>query len=137
MKLAVSKRIKEDPKSHFAKPLLAFYNEIFEYEQQRAVLLYKVCASRFMGIAPEQVQVIFDYGNGFAVAPDDDLPDFRRLFSQLSGEAAMWRDYLILQQNDAVFGKWHYAQFDKCANCRFYGICPAQTGTAEPTESSI
>lgn len=34
LKLAVSKRIKEDPKSHFSKPLLAFYNEIFEYEQQ-------------------------------------------------------------------------------------------------------
>lgn len=34
LKTAVSKRIKTDPKSHFAKPLLAFYNEIFEYEQQ-------------------------------------------------------------------------------------------------------
>ena len=34
LKVAVAKRIKNDPKSHFAKPLLAFYNEIFEYEQQ-------------------------------------------------------------------------------------------------------
>ena len=34
LKTVVSNRIKSDPKSHFAKPLLAFYNEIFEYEQQ-------------------------------------------------------------------------------------------------------
>ncbi len=34
LKTVVSERIKSDPKSHFAKPLLAFYNEIFEYEQQ-------------------------------------------------------------------------------------------------------
>jgi hypothetical protein len=34
LKTVVSNRIKADPKSHFAKPLLAFYNEIFEYEQQ-------------------------------------------------------------------------------------------------------
>ena len=34
LKKVVSERIKSDPKSHFAKPLLAFYNEIFEYEQQ-------------------------------------------------------------------------------------------------------
>lgn len=34
LKTVVSDRIKADPKSHFAKPLLAFYNEIFEYEQQ-------------------------------------------------------------------------------------------------------
>ena len=34
LKTAVAKRIKNDPKSHFAKPLLAFYNEISNYEQQ-------------------------------------------------------------------------------------------------------
>ncbi len=34
LKTVVAERIKSDPKSHFAKPLLAFYNEIFEYEQQ-------------------------------------------------------------------------------------------------------
>ncbi len=34
LKTVVSNRIKSDPESHFAKPLLAFYNEIFEYEQQ-------------------------------------------------------------------------------------------------------
>lgn len=34
LKTVVSEKIKSDPKSHFAKPLLAFYNEIFEYEQQ-------------------------------------------------------------------------------------------------------
>lgn len=34
LKAAVAKRIKNDPKSHFAKPLLAFYNEISNYEQQ-------------------------------------------------------------------------------------------------------
>lgn len=109
----------------------------FEYEQQRAVLLYKVYASRFMSIAPAQVQVIFDFGNDFGSVTDDAAADFRQLFGQLSGEAAMWRDYLIMQQSDAAFGKWHYAQFDKCANCRFCGICPAQTGTAEPAVSSI
>ena len=34
LKTVVAERIKSDPNSHFAKPLLAFYNEIFEYEQQ-------------------------------------------------------------------------------------------------------
>lgn len=34
LKTVVSNRIKSDPESHFAKPLLAFYSEIFEYEQQ-------------------------------------------------------------------------------------------------------
>lgn len=34
LKIAVAARIKSDPESYFAKPLLAFYNEIFEYEQQ-------------------------------------------------------------------------------------------------------
>ncbi len=33
LKNAVSKRIKNDTHSHFAKPLMAFYNEFFEYEQ--------------------------------------------------------------------------------------------------------
>ncbi len=36
LKNVVSTQIKTDPKSHFAKPLLAFYNEIFNYEQQLA-----------------------------------------------------------------------------------------------------
>ena len=34
LKTVVAERIKSDPNSHFAKPLLAFYNEIFEYEHQ-------------------------------------------------------------------------------------------------------
>ncbi len=44
LKTAVAKRIKNDPKSHFAKPLLAFYNEISEYEQQ---LLFNVNLNLF------------------------------------------------------------------------------------------
>ena len=109
----------------------------FEYEQQRAVLLYKVYASRFMSIAPEHLQVIFACGDDFYSLAEEDLPDFRQLFGQLSGEAAMWRDYLIMQTNDAACGQWHYAQLDKCSGCRFCGICPAQAGTAEPAGSSI
>ncbi len=34
LKSAVANRVKADPKSHFAKPLMAFYNEIPNYEQQ-------------------------------------------------------------------------------------------------------
>lgn len=34
LKSAVANRVKADPKSHFSKPLLAFYNEILNYEQQ-------------------------------------------------------------------------------------------------------
>ncbi len=33
LKNEVAKKIKNDPKSHFAKPLMMFYNEIFDYEQ--------------------------------------------------------------------------------------------------------
>ncbi len=33
LKNAIFKRIKDDTHSHFAKPLMAFYNEFFEYEQ--------------------------------------------------------------------------------------------------------
>ncbi|MBE6780387.1 MAG: DNA polymerase III subunit delta' [Ruminococcaceae bacterium] len=44
LKNAVAKRIKADPKSHFAKPLMAFYNEISSYEQQ---LLFNINLNLF------------------------------------------------------------------------------------------
>ena len=34
LKKVIAHRIKTDPKSHFAKPLLVFYDKIFEFEQQ-------------------------------------------------------------------------------------------------------
>jgi hypothetical protein len=108
-------------------------------EQARQSVLYKVYAWRFMHIAPEVVNVnffdpvrrCFDTSAGY---PEE---DFGNIFRSLAGEAAMWRDYLVMQHEAAVCGKWHYARKDNCSSCRFKNLCPALNGTPLPEELSI
>ena len=111
----------------------------FEQEKMRQALLYKVYIRRFMQISPSAVQVNFfdPVRRSFLPAGDTPEEDFSITFQALTGEAAMWRDYLLLQHDAAECGKWHYARLDNCDKCRFRKLCPALTGTPLPDELSI
>ncbi len=105
----------------------------FEQEQLRTADLYRVYGWRFLGIEPAAVAVEFyDPQLGTARAGTESGADFAVMFRQLSGEAAMWRDYLVRQYDAAASGLWRYARFDHCGACRFMEICPARDGTPEP-----
>ena len=106
----------------------------FPQEQMRQALLYKVYVCRFMQIAPSAVRVNFFDPVNKLFPPENDLPeeDFAITFRALAGEAAMWRDYLVLQHDAAKYGKWHYARLDNCNNCRFRKLCPALEGKPLP-----
>ena len=107
-------------------------------EQARAGLLYKVYCLRFMHIPPEAVKIIFyTPASGEAAELQESSEEFAAVYHKLSSEAAMWRDYLLLQQRDSSAGNWHYARFDNCARCRFKALCPARTGTPETEQNSI
>ena len=108
-------------------------------EQSRQMMLYKVYVKRFMQIAPEAVHVnFFDpvqmVFTGKLPYPEE---DFSNIFRCLAGEAAMWRDYLIMQHNAAASGEWLYARKDNCGSCRFRYLCPALNGTTLPEDFSI
>ena len=102
-------------------------------------MLYKVYVRRFMQISPAVVKVNFFDPSTQNFVCGDELPqqeDFAVIFRSLIGEAAMWRDYLVTQNQSASFGKWHYARWDNCHSCRFKELCPALKGTALPEEVS-
>ena len=105
-------------------------------EQMRQVLLYKVYARRFMQISPDAVVVNFFDPVRRVFLPAAEFPeeDFAVTFQALTGEAAMWRDYLLFQHEAAGCGKWHYARLDNCDKCRFKKLCPAITGTPLPED---
>ena len=108
-------------------------------EQARQIMLYKVYVRRFMQIAPDAVKV--NFFDPVQMIFELDMPepeeDFGNIFRSLAGEAAMWRDYLLQQHQDAGCGKWHYARKDNCNSCRFKNLCPALNGTPLPETLSI
>ena len=108
-------------------------------EIARQVVLYKVYVRRFMQIAPAAVKVNFFDPVKLEYLSGEDLneEDFSVIFRSLAGEAAMWRDYLVMQNESARFGKWHYGRWDNCCSCRFKDLCPALKGTPLPEEVSI
>ncbi len=107
-------------------------------ERLRTAELYRVYAVRFMHIPESAVRVHFicpcreEY---MQINESDE--DFTQLFRQLSGEAVMWRDYLLRQYASASAGEWLYARKDNCKRCRFALHCPALNGTPEPEYGSI
>ena len=111
----------------------------FPQDRSRAAMLYRVYVLRFMGIAPEQVTVNFfdPLSCSWLEDRNGDAEDFTTVFRQLSGEAAMWRDYLLLQHRDAPQGIWHYPRKDNCSKCKFKSLCPALSGTPLPECYSI
>lgn len=110
----------------------------YSQERMRQAELFRVYCWRFMQIAPEKVEVInLDPCRGEWEIVERSDEDFSQVFMQLAGEAAMWRDYLLNQYDAGRSGVWNYAQKDKCSRCRFHGICPAETGTAELENDSI
>ena len=111
----------------------------YPQEQSRQVVLYKVYVSRFMQIAPDLVNVNFFDPVQMVFTEDPPYPeeDFSGIFRSLSGEAAMWRDYLLQQHDAAKDGKWLYARKDNCGSCRFKDLCPALSGTPLQDDLSI
>lgn len=107
---------------------------MFQQDRRRAAMLYRVYVRRFMNIAPEMVAVnFFDPLSGeWQTDEGGDGEDFGTVFLKLAGEAAMWRDYLLLQYRDAAQGIWHYARKDNCSKCKFKSVCPAISGTPQP-----
>ena len=108
-------------------------------EQSRQTVLYKVYVRRFMQIAPAAVKVNFFDPVQMVFADNNLYPeeDFGNIFRSLAGEAAMWRDYLLMQHNAAANGEWLYARKDNCGSCRFKELCPVLTGTPLPDDFSI
>ena len=111
----------------------------YAQEQQRAADLYRVCMVRFLGLSPAQVNVNFlDPQSGDQTVFDTQCGKFEDLFAALSGEAEMWRSYLLRQADVAERNEWLYARKDNCAVCRFRYLCPASgMGTAAVHDGSI
>ena len=110
----------------------------FEQERSRAAELFKAYIYCFMHIAPEAVQVNFlDLRSGELVCNIACDEDFGTMYRQLAGEAAMWRDYLVMQNKNGKLGKWLHCRLENCGYCRFSGLCPAVSGTPEPENRSI
>ena len=92
-----------------------------------------------MQIDPAAVTVNFFDPSTQLFSQSGDCPeeDFSDIFRCYVGEAAMWRDYLLLQHEAAGCGQWNYARLDNCNNCRFKSLCPALSGTPPSEEFSI
>jgi len=97
-------------------------------EENRLAALYLFWSRKCCSVAPERVKIEFyDVGNGLLRGGGVGRRDLTRLYRDLAGEAAMWRDYLIAAASDkgaAVLNR--YARREQCRFCRFAGLCPAE-----------
>ncbi|MBO5721683.1 MAG: hypothetical protein J6S19_01095 [Lentisphaeria bacterium] len=110
----------------------------FKQERDRAAMLYKVYICKFYSVSASDEDVLhYNLCTGTAETVENSDENFEDVFRKLSGEAAMWRDYLITQHCDCKSGKWNYARVDNCPECRFKEICPARHGTAINIDDSI
>jgi len=115
--------------------ILDMNSYLWDQERSRATTLSKVYCWRFMRIPPEAVQVNFyDPASGVVIRDETPGEDFTELFDIFMQEAAMWRDYLVSQQQAAQLGQWNFMNQNNCGKCRFRKLCPALTGTPEPAE---
>lgn len=110
----------------------------FEQERDRAAMLYKVYVCKFYSVSAADTDVLhYDLCSGVTETVENCAENFEDVFRKLSGEAAMWRDYLVKQHSDGKIGKWNFARTDNCPECRFKEICPARNGTAINIDDSI
>ena len=106
--------------------VLDFNSYLDGEELLRHAELYRAYIWRFMRISPEAVLVHnHDLFTRKFQTVERSCEDFRDVFLKFAGEAAMWRDYLLLQERDAENNIWHYARKDRCSCCRFEQLCPA------------